>query len=328
MSWEPAQGGGRLQDTTTYTFAMVMSARRCAGCGGPLPQTPVETRQITCSFCGIVNDVAHGGAPQPLVVNVDIGNVGKVASSVGRTITWIVLLSVAAVLIGVGVVVYVALRPAKYVIQTSTNQTTKIASRQQPIEPRELETAGESGWRELKAAPPASDWNAFDPVANLEWASMLAHGWAADARLTRIDLTRVSAAGTLDLSTGADDVAGYRFVSPARIEEWNRIADREPSARVGYELMIKAAQKKVTAYLNRGRPSSRDLPPLKVDALRLGDAIAAAKRGRGFVEYPFYNGYLIYLEREGWVWYLQSLSQREGLPRVRARDGAVFPYKR
>ena len=100
------------------------------------------------------------------------------------------------------------------------------------------------------------------------------------------------------------------------------------SARVGHELMIKAAQKKVTAYLNRGRPSSRDLPPLKVDALRLGAAIAAAKRGRGFVEYSFYNGYMIYLEREGWVWYLQSLSQREALPRVRARDGAVYPYRR
>jgi hypothetical protein len=82
---------------------MVVSARRCAGCGGPLPQTPVETRQITCSFCGIVNEVAHGAAPHPLVVNVDIGNVGKVASSVGRTITWIVLLSVAAMLIGIGV---------------------------------------------------------------------------------------------------------------------------------------------------------------------------------------------------------------------------------
>jgi len=307
---------------------MVVSARRCAGCGGPLPQTPVETRQITCSFCGIVNEVAHGAAPHPLVVNVDIGNVGKVASSVGRTITWIVLLSVAAMLIGIGVVIFVALRPARYAIRTATGQATKIAARQQAIEPRELETAGESGWRELKAAPLAGDWGAFDPVANLEWATTLAHDWATDARLTRIDLTRVSAAGTLDLAAGADDVAGYRFVSPARIDEWNRIADREASARVGYELMIKAAQKKVTAYLNRGRPSSRDLPPPKVDALRLGDAIAAAKRGRGFVEYPFYNGYLVYLEREGWVWYLQGLSQRETLPRVRARDGAVYPYKR
>ena len=24
---------------------------------------------------------------------------------------------------------------------------------------------------------------------------------------------------------------------------------------------------------------------------------------------------MVYLEREGWVWYLQSLSQREALPR-------------
>ena len=328
MSWEPAQGGGRLQDTTTYTFAMVMSARRCAGCGGPLPQTPVETRQITCSFCGIVNDLAPSAAPQPFVVNVDIGDVGKVASSVSRTITWIVLLSVAAVLIGVGVVLFVALRPARDAIQTATGQAKRIAARQQTIEPRELETAGESGWREVKAAAPVGEWNGFDPVANLEWATALARGWAPDARLTRIDLTRVSAAGTLDLAAGADDVAGYRFVSPAKVEEWNRIADTQASARVGYELMIKAAQRKVTAYLNRGRPSSRDLPPPQVDALRLGEAIMAAKRGRGFVEYPFYNAYMVYLEREGWVWYLQSLSQREALPRVRARDGAVYPYRR
>ena len=103
---------------------------------------------------------------------------------------------------------------------------------------------------------PFGEWNGFDPVANLEWATALARGWAPDARLTRINLTRVSAAGTLDLAAGADDVAGYRFVSPAKVEEWNRIADTQASARVGYELMIKAAQRKVTAYLNRGRPSS------------------------------------------------------------------------
>ena len=65
---------------------------------------------------------------------------------------------------------------------------------------------------------PRSEWNAFDPVANLEWVSTLAHDWAADARLTRIDLTRVSAAGTLDLATGADvnpdptDEAGVEFM--------------------------------------------------------------------------------------------------------------------
>ena len=85
----------------------------------------------------------------------------------------------------------------------------------------------------------AGEWNAFDPVANLEWASTLAHNWAADASSARIDLTRVSAAGTLDLATGADDVAGYRFVSPARIEEWNRIADREATRLHRHALAVK-----------------------------------------------------------------------------------------
>jgi hypothetical protein len=54
----------------------------------------------------------------------------------------------------------------------------------------------------------------------------MARAWARDARLTRIDVTRLGAAGTLDLSSGTEDVAGYRFVSPGRTNEWVERADR------------------------------------------------------------------------------------------------------
>ena len=91
--------------------------------------------------------------------------------------------------------------------------------------------------------------------------------------------------------------------------------------------MIKIGPSKVTGLVSRGRPSKRELPPGNVDSGRLGEVIAAATR-RGFSDYPFYNGYLIHLEREGWVWYLQSLSRRDSLPRIRARDGAPYPYPR
>jgi hypothetical protein len=164
-------------------------------------------------------------------------------------------------------------------------------------------------------------------VVNLDWAMAIARGWMADARLTRIDVTRVTPAGMVDLTAGAGDEAGYRFVSPSKIEEWGRIADRATDARVPYELMIKIGPSKVTGLVSRGRPSSRELPPGNVDSGRLGEVIAAATR-RGFSDYPFYNGYLIHLEREGWVWYLQSLSRRDSLPRIRARDGAPYPYPR
>jgi hypothetical protein len=50
--------------------------------------------------------------------------------------------------------------------------------------------------------------------------------------------------------------------------------------------------------------------------------------GEPLADYPFYNGDMIHNDREGWVWYLQSSSQRETLPRIRARDGAVYPFRR
>ena len=42
---------------------------------------------------------------------------------------------------------------------------------------------------------------------------------------------------------------------------------------------------------------------------------------------PFLNGYMIHLDDEGWVWYFSPLGG-EALPRVRAVDGAAWPYRR
>jgi hypothetical protein len=42
---------------------------------------------------------------------------------------------------------------------------------------------------------------------------------------------------------------------------------------------------------------------------------------------PFYKGYLIHLEREGWVWYLSTLSGDDSIPRRRARDARFYPYR-
>ena len=311
---------------------MATSARRCAGCGGPLPETAPDQRQITCPFCGIVNDLAHPPAGvQPVSIKIDVGQ----AAAAGRKVALVVVVVVGLVGISIAIGVWTMMRPVSEAIKTVSHQATQqprqqarqADARQRPMTPADLATTTEAGWRELQVPVPATDWAAFEPVANLDWAMAIARGWMVDARLTRIDVTRLTPAGTIDLTAGADDTAGYRFVSPAKIAEWDRIADRETNARVPYELMIKIAQRKVTALVSRGRPSSRELPPAKIDSTRLGEVIAAAKR-RGFGDYPFYNGYLIHLEREGWVWYLQSLSGRESLPRIRARDGAPYPYPR
>ena len=306
---------------------MATTARRCAGCGAPLPQTPEGTRQQACPFCGIVNDLAHAAPAQtPVAIKIDVGEIVQSATHAGRKIARVLFVTVALVSVVILAGLYTAFRPVSDALQRAAEQPRRTQIEQQPIPASALATMDGGGWREVEATLPADGWAAFDPIANLRWALALAREWQADARLTRIDVTRATPAGLVDLTATAEDTVGYRFVSPSKVEEWGRIADRESNARVPYELMLRIAQRKTAAHITTGRPPSGSLPPASVDSRRLGDLLATAKRGRGFIEYPLYSGYLIHNDREGWVWYFQSLSRRESLPRVRARDGAVYPY--
>jgi hypothetical protein len=301
------------------------TARRCAGCGGPLPETPAAQRQVTCAFCGVVNDLTHA-APQ--VIKVEVGDLGKIAGPLGRRIRLAIGIGVGIAAVVIGVSLLRVLRPVREALHEVDRQAQEMQERLRPIAPAELATLADSGWKEVRVPAPPSGWTAFDPVDAIEWAMAIARGWQPDARLTRIDVMRATPAGTVDLSTDLEERAGYRFVSPAQIAEWQRIADREVNARVPYQLTLQVATQKVTAQVTRGRPPPRALPPGPPDTRRLGEVIAAAATSGRFRSLPFYNGYLTHLDREGWVWYLQSLSRRETLPRVRARDGAVFPYSR
>jgi hypothetical protein len=320
---------------------MAPTARRCAGCGGPLPDTAPGVTSITCQFCGIVNDLP-ADASKPAVVHIDIG---KATAQVGRTVRWVGLAVVAMVGVGIAVPVWLAMRPVATAInevRTAVGEVEKhtpvrtppvvpsrstASARAKPIAPADLATVSGGGWREVDAPAPPGGWATIDPVRGMEWAMSIARGWAPDARLTRVDVERVSAAGVADVSTAPDEAVGYRFVSPARIVEWEKRAERELKAETGYELMMRAVAGKLTANVIVGRPPKRELPARAPDSLPLADVLARARKTGRFADYPFYSGYLIYLEREGWVWYLNSLSRRESIPRVRARDGAVYPYR-
>jgi hypothetical protein len=61
-------------------------------------------------------------------------------------------------------------------------------------------------------------------------------------------------------------------------------------------------------------------------ALPLGELVTHAGPKRVFKPAPFYKGYLIYSPNEGWVWYFSTLAN-ESFPRLRARDGAAYPYR-
>lgn len=315
---------------------MTTSARRCAGCGGPLPTTPPQTRQLACPFCGIVNELAPPAQPvaPPVTIHLDVGQAAGHAARFGRTLLWIVLAIVVIVAGAVAIVVRSAIGPASEAVREARRaveqavQPPTAPARARSYTPEQLRDAGDTGWLPLSVAAPPTGWKAFEPVAGLEWALAIARGWQRDALLTRIDVDRVTPEGIVDLAAGPDNTAGYRFVSPSQIEEWRRIAERDSNARAPYELLLKLTQEKVSALVNRGRPPSIELPPAAIDSRPLPALLAAALKNRAFTEHPFYNGYMISLEREGWVWYLQGLSRESSLPRIRARDGAVWPYRR
>jgi hypothetical protein len=312
------------------------SGRRCAGCGSPLPETAALETQVKCSFCGLVNDLADAGSSRrPLTINVDVGSAG--GSAAGRTVAAVVVLGIALVSGLVFYTVHTAMRPVNDVVRTVTNQVPQLTQMAEvtraaqnlknpaKVKPSDLKS-GTLGWAELDVPAPSSGWAAFEPVTDLRWATDIARAWQADARLTRIDVDRLKDTGTIDVSAGPDNAAGYRFESPSQIGAWERIADRDSHAAVGYELMIKLAEQKVKALVVKGEPRTDRPPTEEVDSHPLPELLALAAKDPHFAPHPFFEGYMVHLEREGWVWYLQSLSRRESEPRIRARDGALYPY--
>lgn len=310
---------------------MSTTARRCAGCAGPLPEVDPESLQIKCDFCGVVNDLAPPVGQVPFTIQIQAGHPAADPKTRTTLVAFvfgtIVLLSALGVFGGymVNRTVSQAIGPLGD-IGTSVRQVTRTVT---AVNPSDLGNGVSSGWKTLAVTEPPAGWERFDPVGGLAWATALAHAWQPDARLTRIDLKRLPETGMFDLRGGNESEAGYRFTSPAQIQRWlASAAAGQGSPTVAYELLMTISQQSVKVLATGGRPSATDQPPtVAVNSLALAPLLERAKKGRGFVPAPFYDGYMILNEREGWVWYLTGRGQTQSLPRVRAKDGAVYPYR-
>lgn len=312
--------------------SMTTTARRCAGCAGPLPESEPDVRQIKCEFCGVVNELAPVAGHAPMTIQITTGRprtLDKGARALG--IAFVLVAIVLTTGLGMGGA-YLANRTVSQVtgsfgsFGTSIREVTRTVT---AVAPADLGASTSMGWKTLSVGEPPSGWGAFDPIANLAWATAIAQAWQPDARLTRIDLKRLPDTGVFDLSGAGETEAGYRFTSNAQIQRWLATAAAgESSPKVAYELMLTVTQRGVKALATASRPSDSDRPPTAaVNSLTLAPLLERAKRGRSFVPASFYDGYMIFNEREGWVWYLTGRGQMQTLPRVRAKDGAVYPYR-
>jgi len=292
--------------------------RRCSGCGAALGDPTDDDLTIVCRFCGLrhdINDLA--GEATPIVVQT-----GPRRRGASRALVAIVM---AVVLVPTAVGLYVAYRATNEVTTRMRDTTERVrqqvAERNRPLALAELGTHTEYGWEIVDAPPPAGGFASFDPVAALPWALTIAHAWAPDAVVTRIDVGRVSSTGVVDLS--GDTPSGYRFHSAARLLRWKQETDGGTKSTTAGGMLLQVQGTTVRVLLDTSVREEPKAPEAR--SLPLPELLARARKARAFSDRPFYAGYMIFLPREGWAWYFQSPSG-DSFPRVRARDGRVYPY--
>jgi hypothetical protein len=116
----------------------------------------------------------------------------------------------------------------------------------------------------------------------------------------------------VDASRGSEGEVLYRFVSPARIEQYWKQADVRTDVRAQVEMWViakggGALVQTLTAPPSRGATASPAPPSLPMADLLERSRSRLPPR-------PYYKGYMVFTGAEGWVWYLSTLSGREKHP--------------
>ncbi|MFN8012648.1 MAG: zinc ribbon domain-containing protein [Holophagaceae bacterium] len=297
-----------------------MKARQCQRCGAPLPEADGP---VTCAYCGMAYDPTSAFRPNVAV---------KLPPGAGRKLLWFVAAIVLIPVLGVALVTCGIFVTANKAIDTAKAGMTGrreglkasiLAAAKAKVKPSEL-VAGR-GWQALDVAEPPGGAGNLDAVAAIPWAVSLAQAWRADARLERVDVEKVRPDG---LVNARDDEAAsvmYRFRSPALLEEQRRQMDLGKSD-VQAGLFLEVKQGAVRALVTSVHDPREELPPHPA-SLPLKAIFESLGHAGKLPAKPFYGGYLIHLEREGWVWYLHTLARQDSIPRARASDGEAYPYR-
>lgn len=299
-----------------------MQARRCQGCAAPLPEGAAG-EPVRCPFCGLLHETAAASVPHVQVHRLHVGRSNRMPRWAFGIVAVILIATFAPMLVGAFIAwraSSVALDTVRTVLPVSTPRASRTTAQLKDLP---------GGYHALQVAPPAGGYGAVDAVAALPWALAIAQAWQADAGLERIDVNRLRPDGTVNVQDDGDASLTYRFVSPAAAKALREQARLRASAESVVELWVRVKSGAPQVYANASTVSALDddAPPPHPEAEPLVRLLARPAVQSLRSDLPYLNGYLIHIGDEGWVWYLSSLAN-ESKPRVRARDGAVWPYRR
>ncbi len=319
-----------------------MKSLKCPNCGGPIDLSEDDLR-TACPYCGAALERTLAasrralGVPEnsPVAIEIGLGD-PRSPRRTGRLLGCIVFVVLAIAGSGIYVVwrgasigLDVARRVADAGLQAKSIAIS-VSEKALPLE--RLSEASFHGRHAIAAAPPTGGFAALEPVGALPWALAIAQRWASDAAPWRIDVERLRPDGTVNLADDAHAKVTYRFASPRRLAVFRERANRETEARGDFEFWVTVESGTVSAYALETLPQIAGLEGEEIarltypKSLPLPEILAKNARRKELPEVPYYKGYLIQLEREGWCWYLSTLSGTPSIPRFRARDGRMWPY--
>src|SRR5262245_25508384 len=296
-----------------------MKVRKCVSCGAPLGEVDPDAVSARCEFCGAVNEttVLRRGVQQvQIILQPRRRQVPPRASGIGVVVAIVVMIGVAGAAAAAVFGVWSGLRAAL------PGKLPRLPG-EKVWTPANLADLPARGRLPLEISPPPGGYAKLDPVAAIPWAAKAAQGWAPDARLVRIDVTRMLPDGIVDTAGDAEAEVVYRFISPARAAQYWKEADQRTNVTAHSEMWVIAKAGEAFVQALTSTPSREAAPPAP-DALPLPNMMQKV-RGK-LPAVPFFRGYMIHSAGEGWVWYLSTLSGRESIPRIRAADGRQWPY--